>query len=196
MPSSRHSVPAPPGPSSTSTSTRGPPSVSRSTAYPTNGGIIHDIRAVRGLGATLSRAPVSMELSRVRRGYPQWRLPDSMVSSIASLIWTTSDILLPQPQNSGNSSKPWNQPKPSPYIKAVSLLVEFGPSSHSIFSQFLQRHKEPRNSYLGDESDELDEEVDENQTNPGAGGSSNRAGPVRNFALQSIKLFIPQFYSV
>ncbi|GAW07257.1 Nucleoprotein TPR [Lentinula edodes] len=137
MPSSRHSVPAPPGPSSTST--RGPPSVSRSTAYPTNGDIIHDIRAVGGLGATLSRAPVSMELSRVRHGYPQWRLPDSM------------------PQNSGNSSKPWNQPKPSPYIKA--------------------RHKEPRNSYLGDESDELDEEVDENQTNPGAGGSSNRAGP-------------------
>lgn len=52
-----------------------------------NGNIIHDIRAIGGLGKTLANAPVQAELDRVHNNYPRWVLPQSLVSfMIYSLI--------------------------------------------------------------------------------------------------------------
>lgn len=84
-PLSHHSVLVSSGQSSTSTSSHEPPPLSQSTAYPINGDIIHDIRAVGELGTTLSRAPVAAELSCVHHGYPQWQLPNSLVSPMATV---------------------------------------------------------------------------------------------------------------
>ncbi|KAJ3845852.1 hypothetical protein EV368DRAFT_70386 [Lentinula lateritia] len=81
-------------------------------------------------------------------------------------------------ENSGNYSKPWNQPKPSPYVKAASLLMEIGPSSLTEPLQFLQRHKD-QNSHLDNESNQ---EADGNPSNPEDSGSSNRLGPKQTLA--------------
>lgn len=70
-----------------------------------NGNIIHDIHTVRGLGATLSRAPVSQELRHAQKTYPQWSLPSTVSSPLS--VFAISLI------NSTQAHKPSTSRKPS-----------------------------------------------------------------------------------